>query len=383
LDWYRFHYELMIITLYQQFVDAATPLPSPRFERVLQASKAEDAPSGNGTSHDLDARFKYYAIPTLPHLLALLTHPTPHFPPPGTSLIVIESISTLFDNAYPRTNYDRFKTQTDAEKWAAGRRFAVMGELMTKLARLATINNVAILLTNQTITRVRFGQGALLLPAIYGSEWDNGVSTQLVLFRDWAPKRSSPLASEEAERWQRLRYAGVIKVKGVVMEENGRFDTMVPFSIEQVSFATTLFGDKILITRRTVSTSYPPRHPMLQYLYFPLQSAVQNAHMKKLPILKKRAYQTTTMTTTVGTMMRSSQLDSTTLAVVLSQFKPTRNSISSHQMQSRFRSSLKTDDEIPTLRARISQSLELWHHRLPDGDQNPATWWLLQALMSF
>jgi len=163
----------------------------------------------------------------------------PNFPPPGTSLIVIESISTLFDNAYHRTNYDRTKTQTDAQKWAAGRKFAVMGELMTKLARLATINNIAILLTSQTVTRLRSGQGALLLPAISGSEWDNGVSTQLVLFRDWPPKRGTQLTDEEAEKWQRLRYAGVIKVKGVAMEQNGRFDTVVPFSVEQVSYFPT------------------------------------------------------------------------------------------------------------------------------------------------
>jgi hypothetical protein len=212
----------------------------------------QDPVSSNSTPHSLYARFKHYTTPTLPHLLALFLHPMPHFPPIGTGLIVVESISTLFDNAYHRTNYDRSKVQTDVQKWAAGRKFAVMGELMTKMARLATINNIAILLTSQTITRVRSGQGALLLPAISGSEWDNGVSTQLVLFRDWAPKRGTQLAEEEAEKWHRLRYAGVIKVKGVAMEENGRFDTVVPFSIEQVSTSPPLFEDDILIAPRTV-----------------------------------------------------------------------------------------------------------------------------------
>ncbi|KAE9978596.1 hypothetical protein BLS_000443 [Venturia inaequalis] len=215
------------------WIDGATPFPSPRFEQVLQAQTENDPASTNGSVHDLFTRFQHYTIPTLAHLLALFLHPMPNFPPAGTSLIVIESISTLFDNAYQRTNFDRSKAQTDAQKWAAGRKFAVMGELMTKLSRLATVNNIVILLTSQTVTRVRSGQGALLLPAISGSEWDNGVSTQLVLFRDWAPKRGTQLAAEEAEKWHRLRYAGVIKVKGVAMEENGRFDTVVPFSIEQ------------------------------------------------------------------------------------------------------------------------------------------------------
>lgn len=214
--------------------DAATPFSSPRFEQVLQAQTDGDIASSNGSARELYTRFKHYTIPTLAHLLALFLHPMPNFPPTGTGLIVIESISTLFDNAYNRTNFDRSKTQTDAQKWAAGRKFAVMGELMTKLSRLATVNSTAILVTSQTVTRVRSGQGALLLPAISGSEWDNGVSTQLVLFRDWAPKRGTQLTAEEAEKWHRLRYAGVIKVKGVALEENGLFDTVVPFSIEQV-----------------------------------------------------------------------------------------------------------------------------------------------------
>lgn len=235
MDWYGYCKSNYANTILSHLLDAATPFPSPRFEQVLQAHTDHDLASSSDSMQNLYARFKHYTIPTLPHLLALFLHPVPHFPPAGTSLVVIESISSLFDNAYQRTNFNRSKTQTDAQKWAAGRKFAVMGELMTKLARLATINNIAILLTSQTITRVRSGQGALLLPAISGSEWDNGVSTQLVLFRDWAPKLGTQVAEDEAEKWHRLRYAGVIKVKGVAMEENGRFDTVVPFSIEHVS----------------------------------------------------------------------------------------------------------------------------------------------------
>lgn len=228
--------------------DAATPFPSPRFEQVLQVQIDSDPASSNGSIQDLFSRFKHYTIPTLAHLLALFLHPMTHFPPAGTSFIVIESISTLFDNAYYRTNFDLSKTQTDNQKWAAGRKFAVMGELMTKLSRLATVNNIAILLTSQTVTRVRSGQGALLLPAISGSEWDNGVSTQLVLFRDWAPRRGTQVAEEEAEKWYRLRYAGVIKVKGDAMEENGRFDTVVPFIIERVNACIHPFRDTVLTT---------------------------------------------------------------------------------------------------------------------------------------
>ena len=51
-------------------------------------------------------RLSYYSTPTLPHLLALLHHPQPGFPPTGTSLLVIESISTVFSIAFPKGTED-------------------------------------------------------------------------------------------------------------------------------------------------------------------------------------------------------------------------------------------------------------------------------------
>jgi hypothetical protein len=146
---------------------------------------------------------------------------------------VIDSISTLLEIAYHRSHDDRSSKKSDATKWAAGRKYAVMGEMVSKLGRMAAVNNLVVLVTSQTITRVRSGLGALLLPAIAGAEWDNGISTQLVLFRDWPPRRNTQ-SDEDVERWKGLRYAGTIKVKGVLAAQDGRFETVVPFSIEKV-----------------------------------------------------------------------------------------------------------------------------------------------------
>jgi hypothetical protein len=98
---------------------------------------------------------------------------------------------------------------------------------------MAAINNIAVLLTSQTITRIRSGLGALLLPAISGSEWDNGISTQLVLFRDWPP-RPNTQSNDDIDQWKGIRYAGLIKAKGVLAADDGSFGTVVPFSIEKV-----------------------------------------------------------------------------------------------------------------------------------------------------
>jgi len=170
---------------------------------------------------------------------------------------------------------------------------------------LAIVNNISIVLTCQTITRVRSGQGALLLPAISGSEWDNGISTQLVLFRDWLPKRSTQQTEEEAERWQRLRYAGVIKVRGIAMEENGRFDTVVPFSIEQVRNPHLLKRRQNTNHHSMVFLSFRPLQQISRSRSYPRPSALLNAPLKKSPILKTRLFQTMT---TAGTKKTSSRL---------------------------------------------------------------------------
>jgi hypothetical protein len=120
---------------------------------------------------------------------------------------------------------------TDVEKWASNRRFAIQADLISKLNKLATLHNMAVLITSQTVTRIRSGQSALLMPAISGVEWDQGIATRLVLFRDWPPNDVVTLGGDK-ERWKRLRYAGVIKVNGALQGEDGRFHTVVPFSVE-------------------------------------------------------------------------------------------------------------------------------------------------------
>jgi hypothetical protein len=189
-----------------------------------------------GTSPDeMRSHFHHYAIPTLAHLLALFMHPPSSFPPPNTSLIVIDSISTLFDNAYPRNADDRAaKNRSDQARWAAGRKFAVMNELISTLTKLAAMHDIALLITSQTITRIRTGSRALLVPAISGAEWENGISTRLVLFRDWVPGQGK-WTKTDAARMQKTRFAGVLKLNGAGLADDGGVGSIFPFAIEGVS----------------------------------------------------------------------------------------------------------------------------------------------------
>ncbi|KAF2433513.1 P-loop containing nucleoside triphosphate hydrolase protein [Tothia fuscella] len=249
------------------WIDASSPMAFSRFNQMLTTkgnSGVITTPKTQNavfpTLEEMHSRFKYYSAPTLAHLLSLLFHPPASFPPTNTSLIVIDSVSTLIENAYQRSQ-DHASKKTDAAKWAAGRKYAVMGELMSKLGRLAAVSNTAILVTNQTITKIRYGASAQLLPAISGAEWDNGISSQLVLFRDWVPRRSTQVIADDAEKWKGLRYAGVLKIKGVAAEEDGQFKIVVPFSIEEEGLVELSSSSTNLAVPILSSPTRPPKRP--------------------------------------------------------------------------------------------------------------------------
>jgi hypothetical protein len=184
---------------------------------------------------EVQSHFHHYTAPTLAHLLALFVHSPASFPPPHTGLVVIDSLSTLLDNAYPRNADDRAsRNKNEQTRWAAGRRFAVINELISTLTRVAALHDIALLVLCQTITRIRAGSRALLVPAISGAEWDNGISTRMVLFRDWVPGQGKSTSADTA-RLQRARFAGVLKANGVILANEGGVSNVVPFTVERVS----------------------------------------------------------------------------------------------------------------------------------------------------
>ncbi|KAF2475692.1 P-loop containing nucleoside triphosphate hydrolase protein [Lindgomyces ingoldianus] len=219
------------------WVDAAAPLVPRRFNDVLLSTASPD---------ELLSHFHHFTAPTLAHLLALFGHPPASFPLPNTGLVVIDSLSTLLDNAYPRSAGDRTaRSQTDQTRWAAGRKFAVINDLISKLAKVAALHDIALLLTCQTITRIQGGARALLVPAISGAEWENGISTRLVLFRDWVPgqgKWNDANAPEDAARLRKARFVGVVKANGVTFAEDGGVGNVVPFAVDSTGLCELDFA---------------------------------------------------------------------------------------------------------------------------------------------
>jgi len=213
---------------------ACPPLVPHRFNDVLSA--LGDSPS-EASLDVMRSHFRHVASTTLAHLLALFIHPPALFPQPNTSLIVIDSLSTLIENAYPR-NID-IKNKAEQLKWAAGRRFAVINELIQTFTRFAALHGIALLITCPTMSRIRGGGRALLVPAMSGVEWENGISTRLVLFRDWVPGQAKPNDTKDADRLLRVRFAGVVKTNGVALTDEGDVGSVVPFMIDKVSYPKT------------------------------------------------------------------------------------------------------------------------------------------------
>ena len=208
-----------------------------RLKQVLSGSHDPQGQPNNPASSDTRLKeFHHFTAPSLPHLLALLTHQSSSFPPSGTSLLVIDSVSTLFAQAFPKTTDTISRQQTPAKKsdiaqWASGRRWAVMGDFISSVGRLAATRNIAVLLINQTTTKIRSESGAILHPAISGTAWDAGIGTRIVLFRDWIFSTSSA-SSSQGDFVSGARFAGVIKAKGISYEGLGRG---FPFTIETAS----------------------------------------------------------------------------------------------------------------------------------------------------
>ena len=190
--------------------------------------------------------FHHFAAPTLPHLLALLSHPTNGFPPPNTSLLVVDDLSALFSlffrSATEKDNNQKTPGKVaQATQWASGRRWVVMDHLISNMAKLAATKNIAILLTSQMTTRIKDGARAQLCPAMMGNAWESGIATRIVLFRDWLSVPGEASGNEALQSVVRL--AGSIKVQNISYEGLGRIvafritrDGLQEFPLDAVAF---------------------------------------------------------------------------------------------------------------------------------------------------
>lgn len=162
-------------------IDTSSPIPKNRLQEL------------NPNLENFD-NLVYFRTPTLPHLLALLAHPPTNFPPPGTALVVVDSVSSLFPSYFPnafelKDRMAQGKLKDKAElQWLLNRRWNVTSELGTHLGRLAA-RNLAVLALNQAHTKIKGQPRATLHPVLAGGGWDSTAQTRITMYRDFPDER--------------------------------------------------------------------------------------------------------------------------------------------------------------------------------------------------
>ena len=196
-------------------IDTATTLSESRLRSVLSS---KDLRSSSEVDSNCTKNFIRVSVPTLSHLLAIVLHPPTRLISSDCDLLVIDDLNGLIDLDYPRYQFIT-SNKTEQQKWQAGRRYAVLGSLITAINKLAVLHDLAAIVTTGCSTRMRLenGLGAALGPGIGGTEWDGGIWNRLAVFRDF-----------------RGRYVGLQKCQGkslISREEIGDTGSLVGFDV--------------------------------------------------------------------------------------------------------------------------------------------------------
>ncbi|PSK54128.1 DNA repair protein rhp55 [Elsinoe australis] len=190
------------------WADASTPLPPTRLTTILSTLSPSPPPLSN---------LHHLSLPTLSHLLTLLLYPPSSLPLQSTSLLIITNIHSPLDAAYPRFPPNASRLQSEAQKWAANRRYAVTGSLIQALRKVAVVHGLAVVATSNAVTRGRGrGEGgAVLVSAMGGVEWERGVGGRVGCFRDYSLSVSRRGLGDWKDGW----FLGVTKVGGKTLVE--------------------------------------------------------------------------------------------------------------------------------------------------------------------
>lgn len=108
----------------------------------------------------------------------------------------------------------------------AARKAAVLQHVVNSLQKLAATRNLAVVILSQCVTKMRPGDGAVLIPTISTTAWEQGLGCRVVLFRDWGWDDQAGNTVADA------RLAGVVKAEGTVVAESKR--KLIGFSIHEV-----------------------------------------------------------------------------------------------------------------------------------------------------
>ncbi|PTB60812.1 hypothetical protein M431DRAFT_537882 [Trichoderma harzianum CBS 226.95] len=194
------------------WVDCFQKLQSQRIANVLKSVKESRHSAETGDTQEIDpSKLVQYSCMTLPHLLAFISRPTTTTIASDVSLIIISSPSALINSSLPRSLERKGNPkQAKGSPTQASKRLQGLQFIINTLQKLAATKNCAVVLLSQCATKMRGEQKPTLIPSINTTVWEQGVSTRLVLFRDWA---------WNGNKFSSVFLAGLQKIDGRVVQD--------------------------------------------------------------------------------------------------------------------------------------------------------------------
>ncbi|KAK3307497.1 P-loop containing nucleoside triphosphate hydrolase protein [Chaetomium strumarium] len=222
------------------WVDGFHRMPIERLRAVAGKGSAK----GSDASHGHLDGFTHYRCPSLPHLIALLCRPTASCVPQGTLLVVIDSLSALVNHAFPKHTETRGGADVKGSKGpsASVRRFQLIQYIVTSLQKLAATRDLAVVILTQCATKMQAERGATLIPAVNASVWEQGMSTRLVLFRDWL---------QDGHEVRGVHFVGIQKLNG--KGTAALIDNLCAFTVEETGLVSVDY-DNTQPSRTLIST---------------------------------------------------------------------------------------------------------------------------------
>ncbi|KAH8691562.1 P-loop containing nucleoside triphosphate hydrolase protein [Talaromyces proteolyticus] len=222
------------------WIDTGSPIPTPRLKALLTASvttsNKSDPKEVEAIYEKMETLFSHFRTPSLPHLLALLVRPPPSFPPNGTTLLIIDSISAPFQPYFPHASELKARLAGQSSipqqtQWLLHRKWNVTSDLANHLVKLAAARRIAVVVLNQTHTRIKGQPRPTLFPALAGGSWESCVYARVVVYRDLAPLGLDDGDQKQEGGLRRVRYAEVMKRGGRVISVRTD-ENIVAFVIE-------------------------------------------------------------------------------------------------------------------------------------------------------
>lgn len=215
------------------WVDCLQPVCSERISTVVAARLGN---ADELTSEALD-RFVHFTCPSLPHFIALLCRPTESCIPPGSPLVVIDGLTGLLNHSLPRMPPQTTGKSTGKGPSPGARRLQILQYIVTALKKLATKRSLAIVILSQCATKMQTEGGATLIPAVNAGAWEEGITSRIVLYRDFVTQQGATVALHFASMEKRNGKA----VNNALVSDSATFD-ILPTGLVTANFDSRQAG---------------------------------------------------------------------------------------------------------------------------------------------